>query len=498
MPPSRPLSRAVLAGGLILAPLLLLAAGLTDPTTAAEDERGLLAAAATDPDALAATEGLYILAGVALIPAGLGLIRLIADHAPRLALVGGGGVALGGLGLVAVEAGGFYLRELAASGVPLDQQVSIVEGTEGSAAMLISETIHVAGLIGGMVVAAVGLFRARAVPAWAPVALVAGMAGLLAFPGDVGRMVAGALLVAALAFAGLRLLGMSKEPADARERSAGMVALTLLAIVVAGLAGCGGDEDPDGQTAQAKRLAVELTQSGNEVRFSVPKTVPAGLVRIDFTSKAKGQHSAQLVGLNGHTAKKGLKAVRAWFEEGRPLPAWVSLPGGVGSTPQGTTRSAIQRLSAGSYFLFDTDADKPEDTVAGFQVTGGGRAPELPGAPAAVKAAEYTFNAVGLKMGKNRILFDNTGTEPHFFAAEPIKPGRTIADVRRFVRDGKGKPPVDARAGTNSPVIDGGVRQVIELDLKKSGKYALICYVADRKGGPPHAFKGMISEAVAR
>jgi hypothetical protein len=34
---------------------------------------------------------------------------------------------------------------------------------------------------------------------------------------------------------------------------------------------------------------------------------------------------------------------------------------------------------------------------------------------------------------------------------------------------------------------------VIDLELKR-GKYALVCFVPDRKGGPPHAFKGMISE----
>jgi hypothetical protein len=45
--------------------------------------------------------------------------------------------------------------------------------------------------------------------------------------------------------------------------------------------------------------------------------------------------------------------------------------------------------------------------------------------------------------------------------------------------------------------MDGGGKQVVEVELK-AGKYALLCWVPDRAGGPPHAVKGMISEAVVR
>jgi len=46
--------------------------------------------------------------------------------------------------------------------------------------------------------------------------------------------------------------------------------------------------------------------------------------------------------------------------------------------------------------------------------------------------------------------------------------------------------------------IDGGTKQVIELDLDKPGKYALLCFVSDRKGGPPHGAQGMIAEVTVR
>ncbi|MDQ4129751.1 MAG: hypothetical protein M3133_01975 [Actinomycetota bacterium] len=46
-------------------------------------------------------------------------------------------------------------------------------------------------------------------------------------------------------------------------------------------------------------------------------------------------------------------------------------------------------------------------------------------------------------------------------------------------------------------MIDGGVKQLVKLDLAK-GSYALLCFSPDRAGGPPHVAKGMASEAVVR
>lgn len=213
MPSSAGLSRAVLGGSLILAPLFLLAAGLLDPTTSAEDERTLLAVAADSSGALAATQLFYILAGLALVPAGLGLTRLIASRAPRIALLAGGAVAAGGLSLIALETSALYLSDLATSDVPLAQQASVVAAVDSSIGVLIVTTIHVAGLLGGMLLAAIALFRTHAAAAWVPVAIVVGLLGMLATTEDVFIAVAGALFAAGLGSAGRQLLATStKQP----------------------------------------------------------------------------------------------------------------------------------------------------------------------------------------------------------------------------------------------------------------------------------------------
>jgi hypothetical protein len=60
------------------------------------------------------------------------------------------------------------------------------------------------------------------------------------------------------------------------------------------------------------------------------------------------------------------------------------------------------------------------------------------------------------------------------------------------------EPPLDFEHTSYTARIDGGTKQITELHLDKPGKYALLCFVSDRKGGPPHVAQGMIAEITAR
>ena len=63
--------------------------------------------------------------------------------------------------------------------------------------------------------------------------------------------------------------------------------------------------------------------------------------------------------------------------------------------------------------------------------------------PARIDAVDYSFNSSGLKAGKTEVVFENKGKEPHFVVGLPIKQGKTIDDVKTFLRTEKGEPPVD-------------------------------------------------------
>jgi hypothetical protein len=269
-------------------------------------------------------------------------------------------------------------------------------------------------------------------------------------------------------------------------RKVWIVAFTL----AVGFTACGGDDEPE----KPKTVSFQLSGTGKNLRFSVPKSIEAGLVRIQFTNSAKGAHGAQLGRIDGeHTLDDALKAGEAWGGRGRPLPTWLHIVGGAGQAEQGQTSTATQALPPGNYFVVDTDSN----AGASFEVTGEAGDQKLPSATGTVKASEYAFASEGLKAGKNTLLFDNIGKEPHLLAALPIKPGKTIADVRRFVETEKGEPPIEEEGGFSTPILDGGLRQVIDADLK-IGSYAMLCFIPDRAGGPSHIEKGMVSEAVVR
>jgi hypothetical protein len=220
-------------------------------------------------------------------------------------------------------------------------------------------------------------------------------------------------------------------------------------------AACGSDDDEENgggrveQAAEPSRLAIELSGSARNPTFTVPGSVKGGVVEIEFTSSVPGEHSAQLVRAeDGHTAAEALRAGAAWGEKGKPL----------------------------------------------FEVTEGSGGGELAHDGGTITATEYAFESDGLKAGRNRVLFDNAGEEPHVIAAIGIKQGRPFEEAKRFFRTEKGPPPIDESRAFSTAVVEGGVKQAVELDLE-AGRYVLICFVPDRKGGPPHVAKGMISEA---
>ncbi len=163
-------------------------------------------------------------------------------------------------------------------------------------------------------------------------------------------------------------------------------------------------------------------------------------------------------------------------------------------------------MRPGNYIVYDAPFQNEGQGLkfgfASFKVEGesdsdGG---ELPKAAAKIEAYEYGFKVSGLTVGKNTIEFSNTGSEPHHVIAVPYRPGATLAEVRKaFMQEqGSAEPPLDFEHTFYTARIDGGTRQITELDLDKPGKYALLCFVSDRKGGPPHVALGMIAETTVR
>lgn len=277
-----------------------------------------------------------------------------------------------------------------------------------------------------------------------------------------------------------------------------LVLLPILLGFTIGIGACGDEEEeqPAQQIQEQQRPAVaafELTGAGKKAKMSGPSTVEAGLVQVDFRNSSGDDAGATIIRVEGtHTAAEAIKAGQAWGDEGKPLPDWIRFAGGSSEVAKGESDRALQVLEPGRYAALDINTN----AFVEFEATGDG-AGELPATTAKIEAKEYSFTTTGLKSGTQRVLFTNAGKEPHFALAMPIRKGFTLADVRKAVREeeGSGPDPVVERDAVSTGILDGGGSQVVELDLKK-GSYALLCFVPDRKGGPPHAFMGMVSEGV--
>lgn len=154
--------------------------------------------------------------------------------------------------------------------------------------------------------------------------------------------------------------------------------------------------------------------------------------------------------------------------------------------------------------MVDTDGgtgDEPPSATGEFTVTGEAVEADLPPVPGRIAATDdgadqYGFEFEGLTAGTNQVRFENLGQELHHVLLFPINGDATIEDVTTFITsegEPTGPPPIAFERGVGTTVIDGGVAQNVSLTLDV-GRYAAVCFISDRAGGPPHAVQGMIDE----
>ena len=281
-----------------------------------------------------------------------------------------------------------------------------------------------------------------------------------------------------------------------------MAALAVTALAL--LAGCGGDEQTTGPPSP---VYLSVSKNGSQYELTAPATIEAGLVEISLQvdTPAAEEHQAQFIRVDGdQTLAEALEVLTS--EDGAATPSWLFAAGGVGSSKGNTTVAVTQILQPGTYYVFDL-GEGEGDSVPSFaeqgatatiEVTGDVGDAELPESDATVTTTEYSFATDGLVVGPNRIRFDNSGDELHHIIAIPYESGATLEQVKAFATSDAppdGPPPVDFARASVTAALEGGDSQITELFLD-SGKYAFICFVSDRAGGPPHAAKGMINEVV--
>lgn len=268
-------------------------------------------------------------------------------------------------------------------------------------------------------------------------------------------------------------------------------ACLIAAIAMLGLAACG---DSDSEGGDAQKLAYTVSSKGKEVTIAAPEKAEAGLVEITLTNDSDTSADLQLIRVEGDRTPEEVVKGLGEAIEGKAFPEWLFTAGGVGTLRPGKSATVEQVLQPGDYYAFNTEGGPPSPKSAAMtEVTGEESDAEIGEGEATVEAVEYAFNAETLPSGAVEVAFDNAGEEPHHLLAAKIKGDATAEEVEKAFKEEKGPPPLDEKSTRSTAVLEGGEAQLVTLDLEP-GRYALFCFITDRKGGPPHVYKGMVDE----
>jgi hypothetical protein len=274
----------------------------------------------------------------------------------------------------------------------------------------------------------------------------------------------------------------------------------LAVAATLGVAACGGGGGGGGgggrpASVPEDTLAVGLSPEGE---LTGVKDVPSGQVTVEFTNDGEGPYGLQLIRVDGdHSVEEVLEVIGS---EGGPIPDWIHGAGGAAAVPPGQTSTSTQVLEPGRHYVLAQLAEESEGPppTAELEVTGDQASGDLPKSSAKIDAFEYGFRTNGLKAGQQEVEFDNTGEELHHVQAFPLQPGASLDEAEEFLGSEEEppageEPPLDFAGAAGTPVLDGGQKQVLQMNLRP-GKYAFVCFIQDRDGGPTHIKQGMIDE----
>jgi hypothetical protein len=190
---------------MVCAPLLLLVGMVIHPEQET-DEGAQLAVIADNLDAWFVAHLLIVISLVLAVPVVLGLMHMLREREVAYGHVGGGLGLLGILattGLVAVD--GFVGWQAGAGGADRAEMTALFERLYDTAGVLIPFVLVSFAFTLGVVLLAMGLYRARAVPWWMAITVAAG-AVLLAIAGPTASNLL-SIVGAAFTFVGLGSIG---------------------------------------------------------------------------------------------------------------------------------------------------------------------------------------------------------------------------------------------------------------------------------------------------
>ena len=248
--------------------------------------------------------------------------------------------------------------------------------------------------------------------------------------------------------------------------------------------------------SRPRATAPTVTITARDYTLDSPDTLPEGAVTLRLVNQGKEFHHIWIARLEGG---RTVKDVLAALKTPGPLPAWVKDAGGPNAPrPEGGENSATVNLVPGNYIVAclipspDGIPHLMKGMVRPLTVVKTGRPAPAPEGDVIMTLRDYSFFfSRPLSAGTHVIEVRNEGTQWHEFELVQLAPGKSPQDVIAFIDHGIGSPP-GLPIGGVSPLMPGGVSW-FHADLQP-GRYALICFLPDRKDGKQHFEHGMMQE----
>jgi hypothetical protein len=269
------------------------------------------------------------------------------------------------------------------------------------------------------------------------------------------------------------------------------------------LAGCKADRPASssgaasGSSAESPRAApASVTVKAKDYAYEAPAQFPAGAVTIHLHNEGKEIHQAQLLKLEDGKTVHDLAAA---MKNSGPPPSWIKFVGGPNAAAPGREVNATAVLEPGQYAYIcvipgpDGVMHAAKGMVKPFEVTAAapGAATALPETDVTVRLVDYEFHtSKPLASGRQRILVENAGAQPHEIVLVKLAPGKKVEDFASWAETGmKGPPPGEPVGGVVA--LETGMRGTFSVELT-AGDYGLICFVPDVKDGRMHLAHGMM------
>lgn len=278
-----------------------------------------------------------------------------------------------------------------------------------------------------------------------------------------------------------------------------LVAMLVLALVATA---CGGDDSaaPGGDN-DARRISVNIAADALEV----PAEIPAGAVEVEVTGQTNPYTEVSFTRVEPGTSEDDFRAGIASAMEGSEIPAY--LLNSSGAVP--SADPAVVLLEAGDYFAW-TEVPREEQTqeeaeeeegppnllVAATTVTGE-PAGELPQTDGRITARDYGFD-VDVTAGGTYTFFNEGPEQLHhavLFNFGDLEPAVVEENLPAFFAAGEEGAPPEAFADLDFENFEAGgsgvfgpeVGGTFGATLESGTTYAVVCFISDRSGGPPHA-----------